>query len=207
MSDEPHGRGRPTADQSAQIAERILDAAWQLLLAEGPERFTLDRIAPLAHASKQTIYTRFSGKLDLLQKLLTARIDMLMTEVRRLDESSDIQNAFADLARRSVQSMLSLEARQLDRLVDWIDTALDNGNSLVTRVALHAQFRDELAHLLQRASHIWGVMIDDIPSAADFWLDGLVGHARGLPLEQLDLGPWPDVHARYFLRAVSASRA
>lgn len=207
MSEEPHGRGRPTADQSAQIAERILDAAWQLLLAEGPERFALDRVAPLAHASKQTIYARFAGKLDLLQKLLVTRIGMLMTEVRYLDEDGDIQNAFADFARRAVQSMLSLEARQLDRLIDWIDTALDNGNSLATRVALHGQFRDEMAQLLLRATRIWGVTIADIPAAADFWLDGLIGHARGLPPGQQELGPWPDIHARYYLRAVCSAGA
>ena len=202
MAEKHPVRGRPTANQSALITNRIVDAAWQVLLEIGPERFSVDQVAAVAHASKQTIYARFSGKFDLLHAVLSTRIDMLYTEMRELADMDDIQTAFADLARRSIRSMVALETRMLDRLVDWIDAALAEGENLPTRVALYDQAREHIGQLLRHATTRWDIIIDDIPNAAGFWLSGLFGYVRSLPLEGLQHQEWPAIYARYFLRAV-----
>lgn len=68
-------RGRPRAQDAAQVAERIVAAAWQVLLAVGPELLTLDKVAAQARASKQTIYARYDGKPALLLAVLEARVE------------------------------------------------------------------------------------------------------------------------------------
>ena len=90
MTSQPSGPGRPTGDQSAQVTDGIVDAAWQVLLNIGPENFTVARVAPVAHASKQTIYARFTGKLDLLQPVLATRFNMIFTEMLKLVDTDDI---------------------------------------------------------------------------------------------------------------------
>ncbi len=59
---EHHG-GRPL-DASRDIALR--DAALALLAEIGYDRMTIDSVAARAHASKTTIYRRWSGKADLV---------------------------------------------------------------------------------------------------------------------------------------------
>ncbi len=202
MTEQHHGPGRPTSDQSAQITDRIVYASWQVLLDVGPEHFTVNRIAPVAHASKQTIYARFTGKLDLLQTVLASRCGMIFVEMLKLTDTDDIQLAFTDLARRAVRSLTEPEVRMVDRLVDWIDSNLAEGSSFPTRSAVYGQLHEQVSRHLFHAMEHWAIIIDDVPSAAAFWLDGLIGHIRGLPLEGVQWDEWPSNYTRYFLRAV-----
>ncbi len=57
--------GRPTKELAAQVDERIVDAARQLFLARGLAGVSVEEIARLAHASKGTIYARFTSKEGL----------------------------------------------------------------------------------------------------------------------------------------------
>ena len=198
----PH-RGRPSAQQAALIGERILDAAWTVMIEHGPELFSIDRVALAAQASKQTIYARYSGKLPLLEALLAARIGLIFADVRELIDASDAETAFADQAQRVVKSMIGPTSRMLERLVDWIDANTTDASASPTRAALYCDSLVLISDQLQFAEHRWGVNIDDVPSAAGFWLDGLFGHARGLPSDDLQSDEWPRRYARYFLRAVA----
>lgn len=199
----PH-RGRPRAEESALIAERILDAAWLVLMELGPELFSMDRVALAAQASKQTIYARHAGKLPLLEALLADRMGLIYADLRELIDAPRAEEALADQARRAVKSMIGPTSRILDRLIDWIDGNSPDAPGSPTRAAL---YRDSLALIREQlgfATRRWGLMIDDIPAAAEFWLDGLLGHARGLPSDALQSEDWPRRYARYFLRAVVA---
>jgi hypothetical protein len=62
-------RGRPSAAEAEQIVGRILEASWDVLLAEGFEGFTFDRVARHAHIGKATIYSRFANKRELMGAL------------------------------------------------------------------------------------------------------------------------------------------
>jgi hypothetical protein len=48
-----------------------------------------------------------------------------------------------------------------------------------------------------------GIEIANIDVAASFWLDGLIGHVRGVPRGGAELDEWAQTFARLFLRAVS----
>jgi AcrR family transcriptional regulator len=59
-------RGRPRE-------QAICDAALALLLEVGYDRLTMDAVAAKAHASKATIYRRWSGKRELVLDAVRAR--------------------------------------------------------------------------------------------------------------------------------------
>jgi len=202
MAEPAAARGRPTAHQSAQKRDRILTAAWQVLLETGPELFSLDRVAQAAHASKQTIYARFSGKLELLQAVVAERIDTIFPEMHEFHDTGDAHAAFADLANRAARSLTAPESRMLDQLVDWIDFALAGHRDWPTRRAVYSKAQALICCRLEFARDRWQLAIEDISAAAAFWLDSVIGHVRGLPLEGEQFEHWPAMHARYFLQAV-----
>src|SRR6478735_8739176 len=60
MTDRPRrGRGRRPADE---VRKEILDAAAELLFAEGMGGFTIEKVANLSGASKMTIYKWWPSK-------------------------------------------------------------------------------------------------------------------------------------------------
>lgn len=61
--------GRPTAEEAAALADRILDIAWQLFVTRGYELLSIDAIAKEASVSKRTIYDRFQSKNGLFEAL------------------------------------------------------------------------------------------------------------------------------------------
>ncbi|WP_338665334.1 TetR/AcrR family transcriptional regulator [Pararoseomonas sp. SCSIO 73927] len=58
-------RGRPRADQSGLVEERVLDAATAVFLREGFSRSSFEQIAETARAGKATLYARYPSKQDL----------------------------------------------------------------------------------------------------------------------------------------------
>jgi AcrR family transcriptional regulator len=64
--------GQPqTRRHGAELEAAILDAAWEQLVAEGYEHFTIDTVAARAQTSKPVLYRRWKTRDDLL--LATAR--------------------------------------------------------------------------------------------------------------------------------------
>ncbi len=196
-------RGRPAASAAPLIAGRIVDAAWTVLLETGPEQFSLDRVASAAHASKQTIYARFSGKLDLLQAVLAARTGLIFASFTEVTESGDIEAVIAEMTRRSATILSGPEVLMLDRLVDWIDTVQTGGQGAPMREALYREMQTLLRGCLEKAIAQGQLSIEDIEGAASFWGDGLIGHVRGVPRGGAQLEQWARTFARLFLRAVS----
>ena len=192
-------RGRPAAGQAELITRRIVDAAWQVVLASGPEQFSLDRVAAVAHASKQTIYARFAGKRDLLQAVLEARVGLIYGEFRLAAGAGDLEAVVADATRRSVNALGEPDSLMLDRIADWIDASLE-GNP--TRAAIYAEFHHLLCHYLRGTPDLSRLPQAEIEGAATLWLDSLIGHVRGVPRGGVDLEAWSQRFARYFLRAV-----
>ena len=193
-------RGRPALGQAEQITARIVDAAWAVLLESGPELFALDRVASAAHASKQTIYARFAGKPELLEAVLSARTGLLFADFEEAAQSGPIETVITEVTRRSVNSLSAPEALMLERLIDWIDRARPHGN---LREAVYLDMLERLSGCLERAIAQGQLTIADPGTAARFWLDGLIGHVRGLSRHDETLAQWPEIYARYFLRAIT----
>ncbi len=61
----------PTRRRGAELERAILEAAWEQLVAEGYEHFTIDTVAARARTSKPVLYRRWKTREDLLRE--TAR--------------------------------------------------------------------------------------------------------------------------------------
>ena len=57
----------PTRRHGAELEAAILDAAWQQLVAEGYQHFTIDAVAARAQTSKPVLYRRWKTREDLLR--------------------------------------------------------------------------------------------------------------------------------------------
>ena len=202
MAEPSPSRGRPAASDAPLITGRIIDAAWEVLLESGPEQFSLDRVASAAHASKQTIYARFSGKLELLQAVLAARTGLIFSEFAEAATNSGIEAIIAEVTRRSANSLTAPEVLMLERLIDWVDMA-SGQDSATTRLAIYREMHALLRGYLAAAVAGGQLVIGDIDGAASFWLDGLISHVRGVPRGGAELDQWARTFARLFLRAVS----
>jgi AcrR family transcriptional regulator len=56
-----------TRRRGAELEEAVLDAAWEQLVAEGYEHFTIDAVAACARTSKPVLYRRWKTREDLLR--------------------------------------------------------------------------------------------------------------------------------------------
>lgn len=59
--------------RGAELEAAILDAAWEQLIAEGYEHFTVDTVATRARTSKPVLYRRWKTREDLLRATVRHR--------------------------------------------------------------------------------------------------------------------------------------
>jgi AcrR family transcriptional regulator len=62
-----------TRRRGAELEEAILDAAWEQLIAEGYEHFTIDTVTARARTSKPVLYRRWKTREDLLRDTVRHR--------------------------------------------------------------------------------------------------------------------------------------
>jgi AcrR family transcriptional regulator len=66
--------GNPqTRRHGAELEQAILDAAWEQLIAEGYEHFTIETVAARARTSKPVLYRRWKTREDLLRDTVRHR--------------------------------------------------------------------------------------------------------------------------------------
>jgi AcrR family transcriptional regulator len=103
MSAPPTTRRRGTAQRRTERAERILDAAAELVLRWGYDKTTIDDVARRAGVAKGTIYLHWSSREELFAALLRRdRAAMIGAVRRQLEEdqaSASLPGLFACLAR------------------------------------------------------------------------------------------------------------
>jgi len=74
----PDSHSKPAGDKrtrrrGAELEQAILDAAWEQLIAEGYEHFTIDTVAARARTSKPVLYRRWKAREDLLRDTVRHR--------------------------------------------------------------------------------------------------------------------------------------
>lgn len=170
-------RGRPSVEEAQRLPERILEAGWETLLEHGFESFTFDRIARHAHIGKATIYARYASKREFLEALLKFKSDQRRVSILSKGVGLPLIEAYCLRAIEVIRFLLSREGVLFERLFDWLDQ--EGGDGTVSSRA--ANYRDAIASIeesLHEAANSGEVTISDVPQAARFWLEGLMGHAR-----------------------------
>lgn len=113
--------GRLTAEEAAQIPDRLLDAATELFTRTGYAKTTMEAIAKQAGASSKTVYSRFANKEDILAALVKRLMDQALdpeTVLIRPESGAEDPKAFLNRIGRELASLS--EAREtagLNRLI------------------------------------------------------------------------------------------
>lgn len=115
----PRGRGgRPSRQQSAQLAVRILDVAESLFLSHGFGATSIEAVAKRAGISKRTFYHRFPGKERLFEAVVRRLIERWLPP---LDDAAVEWPNLADGLRLMAEHLLRIaltpEALALHRIV------------------------------------------------------------------------------------------
>ncbi len=105
---EHHG-GRPL-DASRDVALR--DAALSLLAEIGYDRLTIDSVAARAHASKTTIYRRWSGKAELVVDALNS-----LKGSHPVPDTGSLPGDLAEIARNSTSTDNRFDAQLMIGLI------------------------------------------------------------------------------------------
>src|SRR5215469_800485 len=69
------GPGRLSAEQTEELPNRLMDAAFNLFAERGFADATMDDIAKRAGASTKTLYSRFANKTELLEAVVQRNIE------------------------------------------------------------------------------------------------------------------------------------
>lgn len=69
------GPGRLSAEETALLSGRLLDAAQSVFVEMGYARATMDAIAKKAGASRKTIYARYANKAEVLTAVVNRLLD------------------------------------------------------------------------------------------------------------------------------------
>jgi TetR/AcrR family transcriptional repressor of mexJK operon len=161
------GGSRSAADveegRTARKRRAILTAATEVFLQHGYLGASMDEVAARAAVSKQTVYKQFADKQHLFSEIVLGTTLQVVDGFARafastLDEATDVRQAFRDLARRFLDSLLQPDVLRLRRLVlaeadrfpdisaAWFDGAFHRSMELLgesmTRLADRGLLRD-----------------------------------------------------------------
>lgn len=203
----PHvRRGRPSIAEAEALSGRILDASWDVLLAGGFENFTFDRVARHAHIGKATIYSRFTGKIELMQALLHRRNAQRADHIRQQGSDLPVEQAFHLRASNIMKMLFSPDGVMIERLIDWLDQEIGEGQQMRAN-AYHAAI-ETISRELGRDRGAPAIVIGDIDRAARLWFEGLIGHARLAYTEgassSTEIERWAADYTRFYFAGLSA---
>lgn len=74
------GPGRLSAEDTAALQDRLLDAAFELFTERGYGDSSMEQIAKIANASTKTLYSRFSNKGEILEAVVRRNIERTVTQ-------------------------------------------------------------------------------------------------------------------------------
>ena len=117
-------------------AQRLLDAAWDLLTAEGPAALTTRRIADGAHTTTMSIYSRFGSKEGVLEELYAQGMRMLEDELAATPSGHDARARIIELGlayRRFALANPGLYALMFERPVAGFDPSAQTRLSALSR--------------------------------------------------------------------------
>ncbi|MCW3796497.1 TetR/AcrR family transcriptional regulator [Sphingomonas sp. BN140010] len=206
LESAPKSRGgRPPAEAAALIAERILGAAWTIVLEHGPDGLSFDRLAVVAGAGKATIYARFPSKVELARAILEHRLRSFEQQFESdIPMGETLEEELALLAERVASLMTASEGRALERMIDWLDLA-DPIVGEEARDWLYGRSTEMIAHHLTQIASKWCVPVKQPEFIAQLWLESVFGHAR-MRRKTDDAFDWARRHARVFKRALALAQ-
>jgi TetR/AcrR family transcriptional regulator, mexJK operon transcriptional repressor len=114
----PRRGGRPTREDAAALAGRIVEVATRLFLGGGFGATSIEQVAAAAGVSKRTFYHRFRDKPDLFRAVVRELIARWSTRVEaQLFGAGPLDETLQNAAKQILAAALSPEALSLYRLL------------------------------------------------------------------------------------------
>lgn len=113
------GPGRLSAEETAKLEDRLLDAAQDVFLEQGFARSTVDAIAKAAGATRKTVYARYANKEEIfaavVARLLNANIIMPILDT--MTDTKDPRARLLKLAQASIDFVSAPQMARINRLL------------------------------------------------------------------------------------------
>ena len=174
-------RGRP----STGARERILDAAVEVLKADGYAGLTIAKVAARAGESKPLVAYHFGSKQGLVGAAGRAIAEMITEEVLAAVEGAETVEAVIRGAALGVERVLDRDERIARLYFDLAAVSVVDPEIRATIAEVNEQWRVVLTRLLNEAS-------DGLPPARARVLTVMViAGLQGLTLERIERGATP----------------
>jgi AcrR family transcriptional regulator len=190
-------RGRP----STGARERILEAAIEVLKADGYAGLTLAKVAARAGESKPLVAYHFGSKQGLVSAAGGSIAEMITEEVLDAVEGASTVEQVVRGVDEGVERVLDDDERVARLYFDLAAVSVVEPEVRRTIAAVNEQWRQVLVRLLTEAS-------DGLPAARARVLTVMViSSVQGMTLERIERGPTPErKRAReLFIRAAVAA--
>ena len=208
------GPGRLSAEATAALPDRLMDAAFNLFSRKGYADTSMEEIAKSANASTKTIYARYANKGDLLkavvERLIARNIAEHAAETSPDPGQVEPRRFLVTLGRRILMEMNGPAAGLMQLAFSEARRAPELGRMYVEMLAMgRANFR--------RALEAWaaaGLLPDlkNADSAAALCITLLTDGARirvalGLPMSQAEIDDYIPGAVDLFLRGMGYAKA
>jgi TetR/AcrR family transcriptional repressor of mexJK operon len=199
-------------EESGRLADRILDAATQLFLAEGYGATSIEQVARLARVSKRTFYSRFEDKAVLFGAVLHRIVEGLRPpagEIPLLGGGSPAAT-LQSLGEMILRAALSPQAIAVHRLIVGESARFPALAAAVNRNAASEEGVALIANLLEREARAGTLALDDPHFAARHFLYMMITVpqrvAMGLekPMSEAELRRWPAKVVALFLQGAGS---
>ena len=111
-------RGRPRAEDLAELEARLIRVALEKFLANGYGATSMNEVARAARVSKGTLWARFPSKADLFRAIIDEQIRLTGVGFRHSGpKPKTLEGVLRAFAERALQDSLSEEIVQLNRLI------------------------------------------------------------------------------------------
>lgn len=168
--------GRPTLAAAELLAERILDAAAELMLAQGFDGTSMEAVATAAGVAKRTLYSRFPDKSVLFAEVIRRRREQFLAPVAKISAAGgSIEQQLTQIGNHMLKWGLQRDTLALKRLI-----ASEVQRMCAMAVTLHSESRervvDAIAEVLSKPSEP-PLRIADKRFAARQFLEMVMGPA------------------------------
>jgi AcrR family transcriptional regulator len=146
----PDGPAKPGRPLSVETGRAIVAASEALLVEAGYSGLTIERVAQRAGVTRQTIYRRWTSKIDLVAAVLAQRGD---SEAGGIHDTGNVREDLSVLAHRFairqrpgapfLQSLV-VEAQYDEKLAEVVDAYLGARREQAETVIRRARDRGEL---------------------------------------------------------------
>jgi AcrR family transcriptional regulator len=198
--------GRPSQQEAAQLADRILDAATDLFFARGYGATSIEAVAQRARISKRTFYHRFADKATLFGAVLHRIIEGLRPPpATPIVTGGGLAEVLRKLAGLILHAAVTPQALALHRLIVGESARFPKLAAAVTNEGATQEAIGLIAKLLAHEARAGTIALDDPDIAAEQFLYLVMSAPQrralglGKPMTAAELDRWASSVVDLFL--------